>query len=588
MDLKMRCMTSTLCARCQVELVTTQAEQRLPPLENEKLSSSYIPSDTDLTHIPFILKAEHWQQGIERYDREIDTLSDILTTLKARRDDFQREMDRYKAVVSPVRRIPVEIWIDIFSFACCDRESRSYGLEISLGGVLTPALALAQTCSLWRSIAISSSKLWSALSINLACIERRVVDLVKLYIHRSGSAPLTLSIFAHDAVFDKASPLTHYAEELTSDGWDIFLLLLQAHVRWYNVYVDCLSPILDDYRIQEYADDPANWLTGHFDLLRVLSLVCDFNAYFCSNQLFRMFNERDAPLLDCLDSKYFDFEDDTDIKFSNLQKITVHSVDNKSLFEVFERCPNLQEAVILTDNIVYEGELNIIMHEKLESLKIDAAGRRPLDAALLPFSFLTLPSLTILDLTTSIGGSWLYDAKENLTDMLVRSSCALQELKLSGDLFASDEDLLDVLELTPTVAHFTLDVGIEYLSYFTRYFFRSLTFGHLSLPNASRAPKGTVLPRLKRCKFVLQQEFDDDLEEPDGPLLDVPALLFMLSSRRFLSQELGLEQLTTFELSASILPGPSSVGWAESLQSALGTLSKEKMKLRTDIRFLDH
>ncbi|KAK7472409.1 hypothetical protein VKT23_000523 [Stygiomarasmius scandens] len=567
-------VSNGLCARCQVELETSQEGQRLPPLGSQKLSSCYIPSDAELAEIPSLLEAKHWQQDIDHYSCEIDRLSAILAALRARRDELQRDMDQYKAFISPFRRIPAEILTEIFSFCCCDGELNAYGLEISRDGIVATTLALSQTCSLWRSIVRFSPRLWSRLSVNLAYRGKGMEDLIKLYLHHSGDVPLDLNLFGHDTVIDEDHPEDHYAGRLTANGWSVLLSILQEHRRWYDVRVDCPCDILNDYRINIYACNPAN---GHFDTLRSLTLVCEFDAYFEENYLFRLLGGRNAPLLECLDTNLFIFEDDLDLQFSHLRKLTVRQ--NRSdwrLLDVFQKCTNLKEATILTDSLEIDDgdQQGIVIHEKLRSLKIEGVGQMPFDAPLLALSFLTLPALTTLDLTTSAGSELLYGAKLHLTDMLVRSSCALQELRLSGELFESDEDLLDVLQLTPTVTCFVLNAHTQYRSYFTRNFFHNLTFDNARLAQSS----GTLLPSLKKCRFAFRA--DDDRQTHDF-LPDVVAILSMLASRRSLARE----QLETFELSAHLFPDPDSRVWVRSLESAMCSLSKEKMILKTDVRF---
>ncbi|KAK7472439.1 hypothetical protein VKT23_000554 [Stygiomarasmius scandens] len=574
---EMESVSSTLCARCQAELVVTQGEQRLPPLANEKLSSSYIPSDTDVAQILSILESKHCQQNIDRYNFEIERLSDILAVLEAQRDNLQHDMDRYKAVVSPVRRLPVEILTEIVSICCCNSESDAYGLEISLEGVLTPTLTLSQTCSAWRSIVTSSPKSWSKLSVNLACVERGMANLVELYLRFSRGTILNLEIFAHDTFYEEMNPIAHYTQALNSDGWTVFLSLLQDHTRWHNVRFDCPLSILSSQHIQEYVDNPTNWVSGHFDALQYLTLVCDGIAYvepIESNHFFRMLCEKNIPLLNHLDLELFDH----DIQFSRIQKLTVHRVVyDLDFFDIFNRCTRVKEVILFTSGIdeLFEevGHQQIITHVELQSLQIEAIGSHASDAVLLPFSFLTLPALTALDLANSVGSASLYSSKSHFTDMLARSSCALQELKLSGDLFASDGDLIDVLKLTPTVTLFSLDAHTQYTKYLTPNFFHALTSGNVSLSFSNYAGS-TLLPVMKTCTFAFKQE------EPDiDSFLDTSPIMSMLASRR---------QLASFEFSAQLLSNPDSRRWAKSFQLALSVFTGGKIRLRTNINLLDY
>ncbi|KAK7464363.1 hypothetical protein VKT23_006530 [Stygiomarasmius scandens] len=561
-------------------------EERLPVLETEKLSSSYIPSDVELEQIPSILKAKRLQQNLDRYNHEIEKLSDMLAALRAQRDNLQHDMDQYKAVISPARRIPIEVLTDIFSFCCFDGGNHAYSLEISTGRVFVPTLILSQTCSLWRNIVKALPKLWSRLSINLARIGKGTTNLVELYLRCSADKSLGINLFAHDAILDERYSSFPYADKLTASGWSVFFSILKEHIRWNDVRIDCHCYVLDAEHIGEYVDNPASWTSGHFEALRSLSLVCDDEAYFNSNHFFRMIRTKNTPLLDCLELEHF-LSEDLIIKFSGLRRLTIRTVGNDAnMFELFKNSTKLEEVVIFADWFDIEEEpeeREVITHEKLRSVKMEAEGPETFHAALMPFSFLTLPALVTLDLSNSIGNDSLYSAKNYLIEMLVRSSCALKVLKLSGDLFLSDEDLLDVLRLTPTVTRFTLDTRTRY---FTQRFFCALALDNGPLSSSSRPHRNILLPCLKEFKLAFEQEQSSVGSGTKYSLPDVAIILKMLNSRKSYSNALGLEQLTVFEISARLLLDPASQRWGESLRSDLCIFPKERMELKANVIFL--
>ncbi|THU82283.1 hypothetical protein K435DRAFT_691803, partial [Dendrothele bispora CBS 962.96] len=154
------------------------------------------------------------EPDIARYETEIARLEDTLATLRARRDELKRYQGEYKTVLSPIRRLPVEILLEIFSIVCSESgghlsmpKTRKKPRQPRDHCVITATtLSLSQICSFWRDIVKDSPHLWSTLAVNLALITDiegdGILALVHLYITRSSSFPLTLDIFARDCFGD--------------------------------------------------------------------------------------------------------------------------------------------------------------------------------------------------------------------------------------------------------------------------------------------------------------------------------------------------------------------------------------------------
>lgn len=95
-------------------------------------------------------------------------------------------LNTYKAVLSPLRRLPVEVLEEMF-VACLPGER-----------FIAPhfAIRLCGVCSGWRRAALSMQRLWCSLSIS--SYEQHVA-LTELWLHRSGTErPLSLSIEIND------------------------------------------------------------------------------------------------------------------------------------------------------------------------------------------------------------------------------------------------------------------------------------------------------------------------------------------------------------------------------------------------------
>jgi hypothetical protein len=78
-----------------------------------------------------------------------------------------------------MRNLPVGVLAEISLLFC---SSSPLVNENQLG---IPALGIAQTCSLWRDVALHTPMLWADMSVNIAYPQSRLVDL---YLLQSKSA----------------------------------------------------------------------------------------------------------------------------------------------------------------------------------------------------------------------------------------------------------------------------------------------------------------------------------------------------------------------------------------------------------------
>lgn len=103
------------------------------------------------------------------------------------------------ALMAPARRVPLDIWAIIFSFCVS-------GTSQPLVHSRSAPMLLSHICRSWRELAISTSKLWSSMSIvqtsavpfydettRTLRVDFGIYTLVSLWISRSGRHPLSIS-----------------------------------------------------------------------------------------------------------------------------------------------------------------------------------------------------------------------------------------------------------------------------------------------------------------------------------------------------------------------------------------------------------
>ncbi|KAK1221270.1 hypothetical protein PQX77_015930 [Marasmius sp. AFHP31] len=155
----------------------------------------------DTNYIPSASEIEHLRSLIQEPEERIQKLEERITLLQVERDELKRFTDRHRALLSPFRRLPPDIWGEIF--VQCLPES---DLNLCVCVSTKPPLLFTTVCRTWRTIALKTPRLWSSIHIFLPGLHPgqmgndhcRMMETkkegVKSWLDRSGSLPLTISV----------------------------------------------------------------------------------------------------------------------------------------------------------------------------------------------------------------------------------------------------------------------------------------------------------------------------------------------------------------------------------------------------------
>lgn len=184
------------------------------------LASDEVPLVTDL-----ILDKEDQLEDIES---RIQVLEEELQMLKSRRDNICEDLLAHRALIAPIRNLPLDVLSEIFSFIrtgidirymeeehiSSTRTESSFDEDapnmVGITTIKAPPILLSHVCSAWNCLVNQSGFLWSKLSLELdisydgvcsaSCLQRAENALASV-IGRSNNTPLyvTLNWFqAHD------------------------------------------------------------------------------------------------------------------------------------------------------------------------------------------------------------------------------------------------------------------------------------------------------------------------------------------------------------------------------------------------------
>ncbi|KAF8955981.1 hypothetical protein BDZ97DRAFT_1853913 [Flammula alnicola] len=177
---------------------------------SSRVGTNYVPTDEEIAQIGELLsgpalKLANLKAAMERNKAE-------YRELFSQHEELTREIEEYRALISPVRRLPIDILQEIFCH-CLPTEHNALMSHHD-----APVL-LARICSSWRSIALSTPELWSSIHIPVPPFSRSrffyrnydeeayKTDTINLVAKRSAAArewlarscACPLSISLHDA-----------------------------------------------------------------------------------------------------------------------------------------------------------------------------------------------------------------------------------------------------------------------------------------------------------------------------------------------------------------------------------------------------
>ncbi|KAF7376680.1 hypothetical protein MSAN_00085000 [Mycena sanguinolenta] len=209
------------------------------------LGTNYCPKDNELLEIRALLVEP--TRRLQRLDDEIAELQKAIDKLAEERHILQTYVDGHKALVSPVRRLPLDIIQEIF--VACIPTHRNCVMSASEAPVL-----LGRISSAWRAISLTMPRLWARLHIvepprgrygvPNVLIDDKVtqrLDIMKMWLGRSGQCPLSISLQSGP---DYDSPPATPTTSPTRSGQFLQELTLYAG-RWQHIRVTALPFVIE-------------------------------------------------------------------------------------------------------------------------------------------------------------------------------------------------------------------------------------------------------------------------------------------------------------------------------------------------------
>lgn len=341
-------------------------------------------------------------------------------------------MTSTSASLSPIRTIPPETLIHIFSY-CCGQNS--------IAPLQSPALlTLGRVCGQWRDLIISNKTLWSSFAIRHGCTGGALKLLNEVYLPRSAQLPLTLEA---ECTLQMEQAIVECLIRHSHRWRDISLALRKSDVqrRFFSALQENL-PHLQTLSLHFGSDDGIRidkTIIKSVPELRSLGLGSPIRGLVLPwSQLVHL----------------------------NLEEHHVHEV-----LRLLSNCTSLKRAELTNCHNRAQGHgqsqdetAPVVTHNTLRSLSIHGVfwnmhAESALSALLNASTFPVLNSVafTVSSCAVDDGGRWPQDV---FTSFLSRSSCNITSLSLIR-LPVPDADLIALLALLPPLTHLSYEEATQ-------------------------------------------------------------------------------------------------------------------------------
>ncbi|KAJ6465863.1 hypothetical protein C8R45DRAFT_1219683 [Mycena sanguinolenta] len=228
-----------------------------------RLGTNYCPTDQEVLEIRSLLLEPILR--IKSLDDEIADLQKSIDKLVEERVGLESYVEAHSALISPVRRLPLDVIQEIF--VACMPTHRNCVMSATEAPIL-----LGRICSAWRVISLSTPRIWARVHVvepqqprmwptalnsdvlyNHKMVQR--LETTKTWLGRSGQCPLSISLQSamHD---DGRSVIVNFVEAL-----------LPFAARWQHVHFSVRPSTFD---MMSHIDVDMPWLES-------VAFQCDFS-----------------------------------------------------------------------------------------------------------------------------------------------------------------------------------------------------------------------------------------------------------------------------------------------------------------------
>jgi len=372
------------------------------------LRTTVIPSDTESRQIRDIISRSEIE--IKRLEKDIARAQAMVDELHREQNEIQKSWEVHQSLLSPARRLPPELLAEIFRY-CLPED------QFIKPAPFQAPLLICQICATWRSVAISTPQLWSALQISCRNATGNVAPMMDLWLSRSANYPLSISIAESDAI-----------------GPAVFDVFIRYSFRWQHIQLYLL-------RREQGVTVTFAESEGRVPLLETFKLHSKrgvseaqrqrLSAVLMSSQRLREVSWHNVDYISPFMA----------VPWAQLTRLTLDTVlsENQCL-GILDQCQNLE--LVSLKHIEFSKPLSSrspVLLPKLSSLIIGTSVA--IDTFL---DYMVLPVLREFELSMSVETTW---PQSSFLSLLDRSQCLLEKMAFHF-VPICEEDLLQCLRRT--------------------------------------------------------------------------------------------------------------------------------------------
>ncbi|KAJ7479494.1 hypothetical protein FB451DRAFT_1239102, partial [Mycena latifolia] len=422
-----------------------------------KLGTNYCPQDEEIDEIQALLVEP--THRLWHLDEEISDLQRVLDKLTAERDRLNAYMDAHRALLSPIRRVPLDIMQEIF--LACIPTHRNCVMSAKEAPVL-----LGRICSAWRAISLATPRLWSKIHIAVPHEESGTklslcLDTAKTWLDRSGECPLSISTHGthnYPVSYTMASLLPPILLPLAF-RWEHISLTLPTSVLASLSHLTAADvPILKSVVIKELNEPSSSVQVDWLDFLRAPEMSSISFAPIAFSALDLPLRWDNMTVISLAVGGNLGHPFTSDVALQLLSRCTALQIcqlgidgqpDAGSGGPVIE-CPFLRTFDLWVSgflSVTFPHLFGRLSCPALRHLAIDGYTSDNDDLSRAPSVFICAPNVTSLDITLQLF------SKPSLTDFLLGLPSSIQKLKITEVPFSGfeflDENLLAALIPSP-------------------------------------------------------------------------------------------------------------------------------------------
>lgn len=390
-----------------------------PVSKSTHLITSIPPSPSEMKKLRVSLSM--LQSDLSQLNGEIDQVQSVLDALVVRRKALGECIDEHRAALAPIRRLPSEILSDIFIKSLPD------DWKVDIPSYRRAVLLPGQICIQWRSTALSTGRLWSAVNINLFKRSNfpRDVALAQTWLKRSGAHPVSIKFVA--------IKVPNY------DATQIFSIIVAHCQRWRRAAFVLPSSMLNVLL-------PATRCLPNLEALSISSAHADAGGEDGTDTW------KFAPKLRSLEIGRNIEVNSLQVPWAQLTTIHLRNSTPMESVQILRQCPQLVVCKSWLRSAGVDAEVSPFLHPHLSKLSVEMTGSQSFDHF---FDCFVLPALCDFDYHQESGGPW---KQRQFNSLLSRSLCFLRKLSISCSSQSNAEEVLECLRLAPSLIELELNL----------------------------------------------------------------------------------------------------------------------------------